>query len=155
MASFSTDQYSNVNRKRLREAEAELILCKAHASKLEVELAGLKRNEKIRKIEESQRKEIPNEDIVDRVHKLEFERKALLIELKDTKDGFSNAKDELIAKTRDFDCLQNLTTSRLQNMEMKVVEVIAVPKLHVLFCITVCRHSLACPDPFYYAISPY
>ena len=138
MADSTVDYYSN--RKRLRETETELLLSKAHASKLEIELAGLKRDEKLRKVEESQKKDDSYQNMVDRVHKLEVERKELLVQLKDTKDDLSTVKCKLCMKSKAFDDHHTLTASQLRDLEAKVIEVTSGVWMNIEYRTSMCVH---------------
>ena len=121
MDSILTDLHSN--RKRLRETESELILSRAHVSKLEAELEGLRREEKVRKIVDSHKSDDSTKDSVARVHKLEVERKELLLELKTTNDELLTVKCELSTKGNSLEEYEKSTKSRIRDLETQVIEV--------------------------------
>jgi DNA repair exonuclease SbcCD ATPase subunit len=120
MDSILTDLHSN--RKRLRETESELILSRAHVSKLEAELEGLRREEKVRKIVDSHKSDDSTKDSVARVHKLEVERKELLLELKTTNDELLTVKCELSTKGNSLEEYEKSTKSRIRDLETQVIE---------------------------------
>ena len=107
-------------RKRHRDMEVEIIQTKAHASKLEIELLELKRQEKIRRLE------LPQEgsrDLATRVSQLERERKELILELNQTRKESSEIKEKWERSTSELEKLQKTSVLEKRELQMKLADV--------------------------------
>ena len=108
-------------RKRHRDMEAEIIQTKAHASRLEIELSELKRQEKIRRLETPQ-KEGPSA-LATRVSQLERERKELILELNQTRKDNSEMKAKWERNTSELEKLQKSSVLEKRQLQMRLAEV--------------------------------
>lgn len=108
-------------RKRHRDMEAEIIHTKAHASKLEIELSELKRQEKIRRLELPQKE--GSRDLATRVSQLERERKELILELNQTRKESSEIKEKWEQSTSELEKLRKTSVLEKRELQMKLADV--------------------------------
>lgn len=108
-------------RKRNRDMEAEIIQTKAHASRLEMELSELKRQEKIRRLEMPQKE--GSSDLTSRVSQLERERKELILELNQTRKENSEVKEKWERNTSELEKLKKTSALEKRELQMRLTEV--------------------------------
>lgn len=108
-------------RKRHRDMKVEIIQTKAHASKLEIELLELKRQEKIRRLELPQKE--GSRDLATRVSQLERERKELILELNQTRKESSEIKEKWERSTSELETLRKTSVLEKRELQMKLVDV--------------------------------
>lgn len=110
-------------RKRQRDMEAEIIQTKTHASRLEIELSEMKKQEKIRRLTLEEPQKGGPRDQTARVNQLEMERKELILELNQTRKVSSEMKEKFERNTSKLEKLQKSSELEKRELQLRLSEV--------------------------------
>ena len=123
MAARSSLEAAADGRKRRRDMEAEIIQTKAHASRLEIELSELKKQEKIRRLTLEEPQKGGPQDQATRVNQLERERKELILELNQTRRESSEMKEKFERNASKLEKLQKSSELEKRDLQLRLSEV--------------------------------
>ena len=122
MASHALNDPIFADRKRQRDLEVDLISTKTYASKIETELSFIKREAKIKRLED-QDQNASSALTLTRLHKMEQERKDIASELSEAKQDAREAKQLLKETTSALEDHTKRSEAEIRDLKAKLSQV--------------------------------